>query len=290
MKATPAFQFYPADFLIGIADMTHEEAGIYIRLLCLQWAKGRLDTSKTKLLVGTEIPPAVMEKFLVADGRMWNVRLEDEREKQAKYREEQSKKGKAGADARWNGNGHAPANGQTMAENNSRPSPGQSQNDGSSPVSSSSSLSVASDLCLQESQTVPGRTMTTGPKEKVGKKPCDSLPDWPELQEFVGRSIDPFPHSEIPECFHGLKAFEPLKAEHLQDSVALREWHRWQLTLSSPVLGATEAHARLMLATALHVLRIPKDRIKKARVAMFVDIISKQRWGDVRERLALVQP
>ena len=39
MKA-PAFQFYAADFLVGTSDMTNEEVGIYIRLLCHQWAKG----------------------------------------------------------------------------------------------------------------------------------------------------------------------------------------------------------------------------------------------------------
>ena len=33
-KRDPAFLFYPADFLIGTMDMTDEEVGIYIRLLC----------------------------------------------------------------------------------------------------------------------------------------------------------------------------------------------------------------------------------------------------------------
>lgn len=136
MKASPAFQLYPADFLVGVADMTNEEVGIYIRLLCLQWAKGQLDASKVARCVGTEIPPAVLEKFQVADGRMWNARLESVRVEQAKRREEQSKKGKAGADARWHSNGHAPANGRTMP----RPSSGHSPNDGSSSSSSGFNL------------------------------------------------------------------------------------------------------------------------------------------------------
>ena len=137
MKA-PAFQFYPADFLVGTADMTNEETGVYIRLLSHQWAKGPLDTSKLSRLVGTEVPSAVMEKFQVENGRMWNTRLEDERAKQAKFRDDQSKKGKAGADARWNSSGHLPAIGQTMAEPMPRLSSGQWPNDGSSSSSSSS--------------------------------------------------------------------------------------------------------------------------------------------------------
>lgn len=142
----------------------------------------------------------------------------------------------------------------------------------------------------QESQTVPGRVTTTGPKEKVGKKPLDSLPDWPELSDFAGITIEPIPRSEIRDCLKGQRAFEPLTEKFLGNVNEMRDWHRWQLTLASPVLGPTEAHARLMLATAQHVLLIPKDRIKKTRVALFADILSKQRWGDIRERLALVKP
>ena len=131
---------------------------------------------------------------------------------------------------------------------------------------------------------------TTGPNEKVGKKPFDWLPDWPELSEFAGIQIEPWPRSEIPAWLHGKKAFEALTEANLQSEAGLREWHRWQLTLSTPVLGPTEAHVRLMLATAKHVELTPKSRIKKNRVAMFVNIIAKQLWGEVRERLALVGP
>lgn len=38
----PAFQFYPDDFLAGTMHFTDAEAGLYIRLLCVQWSKGQL--------------------------------------------------------------------------------------------------------------------------------------------------------------------------------------------------------------------------------------------------------
>ena len=36
-KASPAFQFYPADFLTATAEWTDQEVGIYIRLLANEW-------------------------------------------------------------------------------------------------------------------------------------------------------------------------------------------------------------------------------------------------------------
>lgn len=138
--------------------------------------------------------------------------------------------------------------------------------------------------------SVPGRMTMAVPKEKAGTKPYDWLPDWPQLREFAGITIPPTPQSEIPERLRGSTAFEPLSETDLRKDESLREWHRWQLTLAAPVLGPTEAHVRLMLATAWHVTKTPDDRIKKSRVAMFNHIISKQRWADVRERLSLVKP
>ena len=38
----PAVLFYTADFLIGVSDLTDEECGKYIKLLCLQHQKGHL--------------------------------------------------------------------------------------------------------------------------------------------------------------------------------------------------------------------------------------------------------
>lgn len=115
----PAFQFYAADFLVGTSTMTNEEVGIYIRLLCHQWDKGFVAKDKASRIVGAKIPADVLNKFADSNGELRNERLENERKKQSEYREQQSQRGKAGADARWNasrdGTRHASANGEVMA-------------------------------------------------------------------------------------------------------------------------------------------------------------------------------
>ena len=136
----PAFQFYADDFVGGTCDLSAADVGAYIRLLCYQWSRGAIPTEPEKLerVAGGKVSPDVLAKF--PDGK--NARMEQEREKQAAFREEQSRKGQAGAQARWkNGSGHAPANAPAMAQAMPRPSPGQWPNDGS-PSPSPSPISM----------------------------------------------------------------------------------------------------------------------------------------------------
>lgn len=106
---SPAFQFYPKDFLTDEeqASMTIAEAGVYIRLLCACWNHGSLpaDLSRLAKLAGATLAemrrcwPAVSVKFLphpMEDGRLINPRLEREREKQHGFRRRQSDNGKRG--------------------------------------------------------------------------------------------------------------------------------------------------------------------------------------------------
>lgn len=110
MKASPAFQLYAQDFLVGTAELTAEEVGAYIRLLCYQWVKGGLPNDENKLahLAGlTEISGGlslgyvlgnVLVKFrLSPEDNLWrNERLEVVRREQAEYREKQANNGKGG--------------------------------------------------------------------------------------------------------------------------------------------------------------------------------------------------
>lgn len=139
----PAFQFYADDFLAGTADMTNDEVGAYIRLLCHQWSKGGLpnDPERLSRMAGAMPVPSlgyVLSKFRPCeDGLLRNDRLESERQKQDAYRAEQSQKGKKGAEQRWkNGSGHACAIAPAMPV----PSSGQWQNDGSPSPSPSPNL------------------------------------------------------------------------------------------------------------------------------------------------------
>lgn len=89
----PAFQFYADDFISGVADMTDEEVGLYVRLLCAQWSRGSLPNDTEELLrfsrgSTTLQAERVRRKFEVCpDGQLRNARLEAEREKQAAWRE-----------------------------------------------------------------------------------------------------------------------------------------------------------------------------------------------------------
>jgi uncharacterized protein YdaU (DUF1376 family) len=110
VSEAPAFQFYPADFDQGTAEMTLDETGLYIRLLGHQWLTGSVpsDPSRIASVAHTTVEvlerlwPVVSRKFETGpDGRLRNARLEAEREKQREWRAKQVTSGRAGAEARW---------------------------------------------------------------------------------------------------------------------------------------------------------------------------------------------
>lgn len=101
MKSSPAFQFYPADFLMGTAIMSCEQRGAYIGLLCHQWHSHGLPDENHMLsrLAGCSVEniEAIRPKFTVCeDGLLRNLRLEDVRSKQDAYRQGRSESGKLG--------------------------------------------------------------------------------------------------------------------------------------------------------------------------------------------------
>jgi hypothetical protein len=89
----PAFLFYSSDFLVGVSDLTMEERGQYITLLCLQHTKGHL--SKKNILVGVgQVSDDVLAKFSIDDnGCYYNERLEKEVNKRKAYSESRKKNG-----------------------------------------------------------------------------------------------------------------------------------------------------------------------------------------------------
>ena len=126
MNRAPAFQLYADDFLGGTADMSAEEVGAYIRLLCHQWNKGGLPNDPDRLakMAGLMAVPMaspslgyVIAKFPpCADGQLRNERLEKVRAESEAYRQSQSENGKKGAKTRWeNGKPNGGANGGAIA-------------------------------------------------------------------------------------------------------------------------------------------------------------------------------
>ena len=106
-RKAPAFQFYADDFLAGTADMSAEEVGGYIRLLCHQWTKGGIPNDEERAgrmagLMGSPSIRYVLAKFSPCDdGMLRNARLEQVRQDQADYKAKQATSGKVGAEKRW---------------------------------------------------------------------------------------------------------------------------------------------------------------------------------------------
>ena len=123
----PAFQFYADDFIGGTITMNHQERGLYILLLCLQWTQGKVtgdDIARLSSGMAQPLVSHVISKFEeVEPGVFQNARMEAERDKQTKFRANRSESGKAGADRRWHS--HSTAIVLPLA-NDSSPSPSPS--------------------------------------------------------------------------------------------------------------------------------------------------------------------
>lgn len=93
-KKDPAFLFYPESFLVGVMDMTDEEVGQYIRMLCRQHQKGHIPA---KVMERQE--EAVQEKFSIdGQGKYYNKRLEYEMEQRRAFAERQEHRAKVNSE------------------------------------------------------------------------------------------------------------------------------------------------------------------------------------------------
>ncbi|MCR9254364.1 MAG: YdaU family protein [bacterium] len=96
MSKDPAFLFYSSDFMTGVADLTMEERGQYITLLCLQHQKGRLTTKAVALAVANPSQD-VLDKFKIDEnGLYYSERLEKEMGRRKAYSEKQRERAKEG--------------------------------------------------------------------------------------------------------------------------------------------------------------------------------------------------
>ena len=96
MAKDPAFVFYTGDFLNGVIDMTMEERGQYITLLCFQHQKGHISQKMIDLNM-PNVSQTVLDKFKIdEEGKYYNERMEYEIDKRAKFCEHQRENGKKG--------------------------------------------------------------------------------------------------------------------------------------------------------------------------------------------------
>jgi uncharacterized protein YdaU (DUF1376 family) len=103
---SPAFQFYPKDFLsdANVLAMSLTELGAYWKLTCICWNEGSLpaDVKSLARLLGipaghaSRLWQAIAPCFKERDGRLTHPRLEGERKKQAEFRQRQADNGRKG--------------------------------------------------------------------------------------------------------------------------------------------------------------------------------------------------
>jgi uncharacterized protein YdaU (DUF1376 family) len=94
MAKDPAFLFYYQDFFTGISDLSNEEAGAYIRCLCMQASKGGLTEKHMKIIcISNDVHNTIKTKFIFDenDGLYKNERLVLEIKKRKEYSESRSK-------------------------------------------------------------------------------------------------------------------------------------------------------------------------------------------------------
>ena len=95
--------FYADDFLAGTMELSQEEVGQFIRLLCHQWNRGSIPvaTEKQQRLTGGCVSVDVLAKFkLYDDGELRNERLEEVRSERDRFLQQQAEKGRKSAELR----------------------------------------------------------------------------------------------------------------------------------------------------------------------------------------------
>lgn len=107
-ERSPAFQFYPKDFLSStkVDQMSMTERGVYITLLSRCWLDHGLPTDQKALAKMVRMKTAQFERmwdhsilracFVEKDGKLLNERMERERAGQAEYRAKQAANGASG--------------------------------------------------------------------------------------------------------------------------------------------------------------------------------------------------
>lgn len=127
MKRTPWMPMFVDDFTASTVDMTTDEVGAYIRLLCHLWSRGPLPIDEAVICRIAGCKPrtwrSISSRFSPCardDGTagLSQTRLEAERFKRSRFEHERSESGRRGAAKRWHGSANGSANGSSIASHN----------------------------------------------------------------------------------------------------------------------------------------------------------------------------
>src|SRR5690348_10699589 len=85
MAKSPAFLFYPNDWLGGTMGMSFEEKGAYMELLMMQFNRGHMTEDMIGHAVG-QLWGRIKHKFIQDEQGLWfNERLDSEQKKRSEY-------------------------------------------------------------------------------------------------------------------------------------------------------------------------------------------------------------
>ena len=170
-RKAPAFQFYADDFLAGTLEMSQEEVGQFIRLLCHQWNRGSIpvETEKQQRLTGGCVSVDVLAKFrLCEDGLLRNQRLEAVRSERDRFLQQQSEKGRKSAESR------------KLASTAVQPDTQPESNSGSTVV----------EIRLQPEVNSPSPTPTPNKEKSIASEPQRSRFAPPTIKEVEDRCLE----------------------------------------------------------------------------------------------------
>lgn len=222
MSKSPAFQFYPSDFLVGTMRLSTEEIGAYILLLCYQWDQGGIPADQEQCAriarCRTDAIASIWHKFGICEGStVKNKRLEEERAKQTERREAQA----ANASKRWKNRKNDAAALPRQSHGNATALPRHTHGNAEpmpNACSSSSSSSSILPLSSPEGDNEPVTSLTETAEKKEGgpsPKTIASEAGVRILAMFDGASILP------PVCYGEL-------LEHVHNGTLPADEKKWR--------------------------------------------------------------
>lgn len=193
---SPAFQFYPKDFLSSskVRKMSLTEIGAYTVLLATSWLDGSLPTDLAELARTLGIKDAQFRRmwagplgqcFYEKNGRLFNDRLEEERKKQAEFRRRQSDNGRMGGRPKGLG-----SSGLTQTEPKK---------------SSSSSSAFASAIASAEEEKICAEPQSDSPPVLTFPTTGSGGKTWTLTEAQVTKWASAYPHLDVlSECRRAL--------------------------------------------------------------------------------------
>lgn len=185
MSKSPAFQFYPNDWLSSpqIMLMTPAQEGAYIRLLAIAWMNddcglpSDIDQLAALSRIDRVAIALVMQCFKKVGERYYNERLLEERKKQELWSKKSSAAGRKGAKTRWGSPKKDHRVGYNLVMRNAIPN-----NDSSSSSSSSINKEINKEKFLDFVYLLPDETKKL--KERFGT----DFDNWIErLNTYLGK-------------------------------------------------------------------------------------------------------